>query len=170
MKYIIQRMIEFPIYWKIWIYENNKNKNWDVSNFKTFFEIKNSDDFWEFDAFVRENPLFLKNNIFVMKDGIFPTWEVKENRDGGCWSFKCNTTYSLKYFMHFLLFIITDTFMENTNISKEHVNGLCLSIKKQNACIIQVWNNDYFRCQSEDHNLYVKENFGIDIIYKKLKT
>ena len=161
-------MIKFPVYWKIWEYDNNKNKTWDVSNFKLVFVINNSDDFWEFDAFMRSKPSFLNNNLFIMKGDIFPTWEVKENRHGGCWSFKCDKQCSLKYFMHFLLFIVTDTFMKKQTISGDCINGLCLSLKKNNICIIQVWNKDFSKYKNEEHNLYVKENFGIDIIYKRL--
>ena len=64
------------------------DKQWDLNSYK--FIAKNIDCL---DTLIALNETIPEKIIkhcmlFVMKSGITPMWEDKENRDGGCFSFK----------------------------------------------------------------------------------
>lgn len=150
--------------WNVWIYE--KQNDWSKTNLKIVKEIKTIKDFVDFDKDLRLNKNNLLNkHIFIMKKKIVPLWEEKENKYGGCWTFKSSAYDSLEHFMHLFLIIITNNFLENE--FNPQINGITFAIKKNNNCIIQVWNDNYEHLKNINHHFYVREVFAYNIIYKK---
>lgn len=157
-------MTNLSDHWKVWIYE--KPNNWSKDNLKIIDHISTVKDFIHFDQDLRNNKHNLLNkHIFIMKNNIIPLWEEKENKNGGCWTFKTSKYDSLEHFLHIFLLIITNNFLKND--SNQHINGITCSIKNNNVCIIQVWNNNYANLKNIHHHFYIRETFGYDIIYKK---
>ena len=149
--------------WNVWIYENSND--WSKNNLKVIFNIKTIQDFILFDNNLKNNKQNLLNkHIFIMKNDIVPLWEEKENKNGGCWTFKISKYDSLKEFLHLFLLIITNNFLvENHN---NHINGITFCIKNNN-CIVQIWNDNYDILKNSNFHFYVREVFGYNIIYKK---
>lgn len=150
--------------WNVWIYE--KPNNWSKDNLKIIRKISTVQDFVQFDKDLRNNSnQILNKHIFIMKNNIVPLWEEKENKNGGCWTFKSSAYDSLEHFMHLFLLLITNNLLNNDSNTK--LNGITFAIKKNNNCIIQVWNEDYENLKNINHHFYVREVFGFNIIYKK---
>ena len=76
--------------------------------------------------------------LFIMKDGINPTWEDKLNKEGGCFSYKIINNNITDVWNKLCYSLIGETI-----ITKRHnnINGLTISPKK-NFCIIKVWMKD----------------------------
>ena len=66
--------------WIIWSHVLT-DTNWDNNSYKKIFEINNIFDLKIVNDTINED-FFIHNMIFIMKDGIFPTWEDKNNCNG----------------------------------------------------------------------------------------
>ena len=113
------------------------DKQWDLSSYK--FIAKNISTI--------DTLISINNNIpekivkhcmlFVMKSGITPMWEDKQNRKGGCFSFKVANKLVYDVWTHLFYSLCGETLC----IKQEHnkyINGITISPKK-NFCIIKVW-------------------------------
>ena len=63
--------------WILWSHELN-NTNWEKNSYKKLYELNNLYDLKIINDFISKD-LFNYNMIFMMKDGIFPTWEDQNN-------------------------------------------------------------------------------------------
>jgi len=76
--------------WKIWYFENMKDKQWEdclrvVSPFHTV------EDFWSvFNHIKSASDIRTGGSYYVFKDGIKPMWEDEANRKGGRWLMSFN--------------------------------------------------------------------------------
>jgi hypothetical protein len=78
--------------------------------------------------------------LFMMKEGIKPTWEDPKNRNGGCFSYKVSNKYVYKVWKDLTYVVVGGT------ISKQQpfvncVTGITISPKKS-FCIIKIWMAD----------------------------
>lgn len=93
--------------------------------------------------------------LFVMRDGVYPLWEDKNNKDGGSFSFKIelNNTHDLWKEMVYKL-IGEDIFESEDKVSK--ITGITISPKK-NFCIFKIWLKD---CSEQNvNNLKINKLF-----------
>ena len=124
--------------WDIW-HHTLSNNDWSIGGYIKIYTIETVEDFWE--IFNRINTNILQNGMFfIMKDGIEPLWENKENIDGGCWSYKISKKECYMSFVEILMALCGETLIEEKH--NEIINGVSISPKK-NYCIIKIWNNDY---------------------------
>ena len=150
--------------WNLWIYK--QKDNWSKDNLEKIKSIKTVKDFIDLDKYLRNNnDNLLNKHIFIMKDNILPSWEEKENINGGCWTFKTSKYDSLEHFLHIFLLIISNNFLQDD--LNNHINGVTFCIKKNNICIIQVWNNNFQKLNNILHHFYIREVFKYNILYKK---
>ena len=75
--------------------------------------------------------------LFLMRDGILPTWEDPRNRDGGCFSYKVNNKTVGGAWKNLSYILVGETLSSNTHLVNS-VNGITISPKK-NFCIIKIW-------------------------------
>lgn len=75
--------------------------------------------------------------LFIMRDGITPTWEDEKNKDGGCFSYKINNKSVVSVWKNLSYTLVGETLSSNKNLQKE-INGITISPKK-NFCIIKIW-------------------------------
>lgn len=75
--------------------------------------------------------------LFLMREGITPTWEDKKNRDGGCFSFKVSNKHVHEVWKILVCLTCGETLLMNRALHK-HVNGITISPKKS-FCIIKIW-------------------------------
>ena len=75
--------------------------------------------------------------LFLMREGIKPTWEDERNRSGGCFSYKVNNKIISPTWKHVSYALVGESLASDVRMSKI-VNGITISPKK-NFCIIKVW-------------------------------
>lgn len=78
--------------------------------------------------------------LFLMKEGINPTWEDPKNRNGGVFSYKITNKHVCKAWKDLTYVVVGETVSKNTSFVN-CVNGITISPKK-NFCIIKIWMSD----------------------------
>ena len=121
--------------WNLWAHLPHDTK-WDMGSYIKVMQIKTVEDGIKLIESLPEE--LIKNcMLFLMRDGIKPTWEDPKNKHGGCFSYKisntviCNTWRKLSYAL------IGETLSNNQNYI-ESFNGITISPKKH-FCIVKVW-------------------------------
>ena len=75
--------------------------------------------------------------LFLMRDGITPTWEDKKNRGGGCFSFKISNKIVGSVWTRLSYVLMGETISNNVKLLQAS-NGITISPKKS-FCIIKIW-------------------------------
>ena len=101
--------------------------------------------------------------IFIMRDGIFPTWEDKNNKNGGVISYKINSSNIFDEFINLLESCICENIHSDTS-KFNLINGLSVAPKKE-FNIAKIW----IRNEEKDNLLNYKSNYihSKNMIYKK---
>jgi hypothetical protein len=94
--------------------------------------------------------------LFMMKEGIKPTWEDPKNRNGGCFSYKVTNKLVYKAWKDLTYVVVGATVSKNPSFVN-CVNGITISPKK-NFCIIKIWFNN---CKNQNPALITSEIPGI---------
>ena len=75
--------------WVFWYHLNN-DTNWNLDSYKRLATITSQEKLTHIlDNYINEDNL-IKSTLFLMKDDINPTWEDKNNINGGSFSLKVN--------------------------------------------------------------------------------
>lgn len=139
--------------WVVW-YHNPSDNNWSLTSYKKIYELETLEDFFKFQNSWDNNlPSIEKSMFFLMRkkdqiEYIYPLWEDKNNKKGGCWSFKIVSNCAKNIWFQLCLHLITENStnqLQNTHL----INGLSFSPKK-GFCIVKIWNTD---CQKNDIQL-----------------
>jgi hypothetical protein len=121
--------------WTLWAHLPH-NTDWSIKSYipiSTFTTVEDT-------IAVTENlPSILVENcmLFIMREGIKPTWEDPRNRNGGCFSYKVINKNVYKVWKDLTYVLVGDTISKQ----KEFVNsvtGITISPKK-NFCIVKIW-------------------------------
>ena len=96
--------------------------------------------------------IHLQNSMFfIMREGIFPTWEDPDNREGCCISYKIpNAVLKEQFNMIMNNTLSEDIILDKTNT--EYLNGLSI-IPKKEFNIVKLW----LREHDENFNESLKE-------------
>jgi hypothetical protein len=124
----------FDTVWVLWAHTID-NKDWSLSSYKKLYEIRNVSEFWKIFNNLEILGMYVIN-LFLMKQGVSPTWEDKENRHGGTCSFKIEMLNSKTCILDLAILLVTNKLTENGD-----VNGISISPKNTWA-IIKIWNKD----------------------------
>ena len=156
--------------WAIW-YHNPSNNNWDLKSYKNVYEFSNLEKYFKFLNTWETNLPELKHSMFFImrkKDDyeyIYPLWEDKNNKPGGCWSFKVDSERIDVLWKILTFYLIGESIGKNTETSLK-INGLSFSPKK-GFCIVKIWNNNSKECDKTLLNDTLKKYIKIDsCIYK----
>jgi hypothetical protein len=79
----------------------------------------------------------LNGMFFLMREGIEPVWESKDNRDGGAWSIKVYAEKVYRLFMDIIFMTVGETLCRDD----VEINGITISPKPK-FCLIKIWNRD----------------------------
>jgi hypothetical protein len=121
--------------WILWAHLPH-NTDWSINSYiqiSVFNTIENT-------IAVTENlPSVLVENcmLFIMREGIKPTWEDPRNRNGGCFSYKVLNKNVYKVWKD-LTYVLVGGSISNQNDFVNSVTGVTISPKK-NFCIIKIW-------------------------------
>ncbi len=127
------------------------DKQWDLNSYK--FIAKNISSL---DTLIALNDTIPEKIVkhcmlFVMKNGITPMWEDKQNRLGGCFSFKVSNKMVYDVWTHLFYSLCGESLCINPEHNK-YINGITISPKK-NFCIVKVWLQD---CDIQDPNILIQ--------------
>ena len=149
--------------WTLWAHLPH-NTDWSISSYipiSTFTTVE------ETIAVTETLPSVLVENcmLFIMKEGIKPTWEDAKNRNGGCFSYKVSNKNVYKVWKDLTYVVVGATISSNAGFVK-CVTGITISPKK-NFCIIKIWMAD---CNNQNPAIVTNDVKGISpvgCIFKK---
>ncbi len=131
--------------WTLWSHLPH-DTNWTLDSYKQIADIKSIKDAVTLYENLPET--IIKNSmLFLMRKGIYPTWEDPSNKNGGCFSFKINNKFVINSWKHLSYVLLGET-LTNPELSN-NINGITVSPKK-NFCIIKIWLSN---CDTNDPNI-----------------
>lgn len=147
--------------WNLYYY-SDKNNNWNRDSFTKIYTCKTVIDFWR--LYNNWNSLegILNNKFFLMKNNTFPLWEDKVNINGGCWIYKIHESNAEQLWEDLSCYIVCEILCPD--ISNEIV-GISISTKKNNICLIKIWNTISSHNSLNYINKKISEKWGLDVIY-----
>ncbi len=124
--------------WTLWAHLPH-NTDWSI---KSYMQISTFTTVEETIAVTETLPSILVENcmLFMMREGIKPTWEDPKNRNGGCFSYKVSNKNVYKVWKE-LTYVVVGNTVSNQLSYVKCVNGITISPKK-NFCIIKIWMSD----------------------------
>ena len=121
--------------WCLWAHLPH-DTDWSIKSYKKLYTFSTI-----------EEALALYNNIpdkliincmlFLMREGIKPTWEDQKNRAGGCFSYKITNKSVLSIWKNLSYMLIGESLSQDTLLMPT-INGITISPKKH-FCIIKLW-------------------------------
>ena len=151
---------EFNDTWYIW-YHHTKN-NWKIDGYKKIFDIKNIKDFWDFNNNCNMFGGINSQHFFLMRNGVTPIWEDKQNTNGGCWSIKIPVEKSMELWLKLSAYIVGETLLEDNS----SINGLSICAKNPITSVIKIWNNNNNINSIKLLPNNILNEYGFNIIYK----
>ena len=124
--------------WVLWAHLPH-DTDWTLKSYKKIMVFTTME---EVIALYQALPEKLVKNcmLFLMREGITPTWEDKKNRNGGCFSFKIPNKAVTSIWKR-LSYVLTGETISNDIKLLRAANGITISPKKS-FCIIKIWISD----------------------------
>ena len=145
----------------LWFHKINDN-NWDINSYEKIVDIESVDDFL---YTYKKLGNFTSGMFFLMKTGIKPIYEDKNNINGGIFTFKTSKKLCKFFWLEIsYLFMLKQLTIDIQN--DNYLTGLSIS-PKTNNCIIKIWTNTYNNLnvnifKNDIENLYLN-----DAIFRK---
>jgi hypothetical protein len=131
--------------WTLWAHLPH-DTNWNLESYKQIMDITSLEE--AIMLFENLPESVIKNcMLFVMRKGIYPTWEDAKNRDGGCFSYKINNKYVEETWKNLSYVLLGETLTSQDY--SNNITGVTISPKK-NFCIIKIWLSN---CEQTDPNI-----------------
>ena len=128
--------------WVLWAHLPH-DTNWGEDSYKKIYTIQSLEAAI---TLVHTLPEKLIKNcmLFIMRDGIKPMWEDKQNRGGGCFSYKVNNKQIIQTWTNLVYKLVCENLMSTPKYTT-NVNGITIS-PKRNFCIVKLW--FFHRCHT----------------------
>lgn len=113
--------------------------DWTVDSYKSLLDMNYLE---ETIALFETLPEVLIKNcmLFIMKNNIKPIWEDKNNRNGGCFSYKVPQKDIYKAWKNLCYSIVGNSLTSNNKL-KQYINGATIS-PKRNFYIVKIWTSN----------------------------
>ncbi len=122
--------------WVLW-YHDPENKDYSLAGYKEFPAITTIQEFWSIvDSISKEK--WESGMFFFMKQGVLPLWESTENKNGGTWSKKIDSSTVHTAFIDLMVHCISGEMLVD---KKNTLVGVSTSPKGPSS-IIKIWNSD----------------------------
>lgn len=140
--------------WTLWTHLPH-DTDWSIKSYTPIYTFTSVE---ETIAVTETMPSVLIENcmLFLMKEGIKPTWEDPQNRNGGCFSYKVSNKNVAKIWKE-LTYVTVGGTISNRDSYVNKVTGITISPKK-NFCIIKIWMSD---CSNQDPEVVTSELKGL---------
>jgi translation initiation factor 4E len=124
--------------WTLWYTEQDLDKSsWNLTSYKKVKDINTVDDYWTMISEIPEHR-WIDGMYFIMREGIQPTWEAPENKNGGSWCFRVPKIYAYFSWIELSMLLCGGTLMPKFS---EEINGISIS-PKNNTVTIKIWNSN----------------------------
>jgi translation initiation factor 4E len=123
--------------WVLWFHKVD-DENWKEDSYIKVYDIETYEDIL---FVIQEIPNITSGMFFLMKKGIFPTYEDPENQNGGYWSLRITKKDSFDMWQKLLYYICVDRITKDEK-KNEQINGFTIS-PKINNCIFKIWTKNY---------------------------
>ena len=123
--------------WVLWFHKVNNN-NWSLESYSKIFEITT---YYDILFIIKEIENITSGMFFLMRDGILPVFEDKNNINGGYWSLRITKKDSFEYWEKIIYYLCVDMLTIDKKYD-EYINGFSVS-PKINNCIFKIWNSSY---------------------------
>tara|TARA_Y100000389_G_scaffold188065_3_gene210149 strand:- start:12284 stop:12772 length:489 start_codon:yes stop_codon:yes gene_type:complete len=148
--------------WTLWAHLPH-DTDWSL---KSYIKIMNIESVDETVALYKNIPDNMIKNcmLFMMRDGINPTWEDDKNKNGGCFSYKIPNKCVIDVWKS-TSYMVTGETISNEQMVSLDVNGISISPKK-NFCIVKIW---FSSCSNQNPKL-IECKYGLShsgCIFKK---
>jgi len=140
--------------WTLWAHLPH-NVDWSINSYIKIYTFTTVE---ETIAVTETLPSILVENcmLFLMREGIKPTWEDPKNRNGGCFSYKVSNKNVCSVWKDLTYVVVGSTISKQFNFVNS-VTGITISPKK-NFCIIKIWMTD---CLNQNPALVTSDLKGI---------
>lgn len=121
--------------WTLWAHLPH-DTDWSIKSYKkimTFGTVEEAISLY----YNIPDKLIINCMLFLMRDGIKPTWEDPKNRAGGCFSYKIATKSIISIWKNLSYMLVGETLTSDTTLMST-INGITISPKKH-FCIIKLW-------------------------------
>lgn len=148
--------------WTLWAHYPH-DTSWSIESYKKLYTFDSIESIVAFYKILPEN--IIKNcMLFLMRDGIIPTWEDNKNKDGGCFSYKINNKFVGNIWKRLSYNLVGENLTDNKKLLP-NINGITIS-PKINFCIIKIWISC---CEFQSANLIkdINELTSSGCIFKK---
>ena len=136
--------------WTLWSHLPH-DTNWNLDSYKQISDINSVEDATALFENLPES--IIKNcMLFVMRKGIYPTWEDQKNRNGGCFSYKINNKVVGDTWKKLSYVLLGETL--TCEDYSDNITGITISPKK-NFCIVKIW---FSNCDNIDPNIIIDIN------------
>ena len=154
----MDKLNHFDNSWNVW-YHHTKD-NWTIDGYKKIYKIETGVDFWKLYNNWESFGGVTAKHFFLMKNDTKPVWEDPINMKGGCWSYKILDSMAGELWEDLSVLIVTNELVQGTNAL-----GLSLTLKKNNTCVVKIWNDDSNKNSIKHINKNILKKWGTDIIY-----
>ena len=121
--------------WCLWAHLPH-NTDWSINSYTKILTFDSIEE--QIAVFEIMPPILIKNcMLFLMKDGIYPTWEDPKNKQGGCFSYKIANKNVVDSWKNLSYTLIGNTLSDNEDFAND-ITGITISPKK-NFCIVKIW-------------------------------
>jgi len=140
--------------WTLWAHLPH-NTDWSIASYIKIFTYSTVE---ETIAVTETLPSILVENcmLFMMRDGVKPTWEDPKNRNGGCFSYKISNKTVAKVWKELSYVVVGGTVSKQSGYVN-NVTGITISPKK-NFCIIKIWMSD---CSNQNPEVVTTDLKGL---------
>lgn len=136
--------------WTLWAHLPH-NTDWSIDSYIKIYTFKTVE---ETVTVIETLPPIMVENcmLFLMREGIKPTWEDPKNRNGGCFSYKVSNKNVYKAWKDLCYVVVGDTISKNASFVN-NLTGITISPKK-NFCVIKIWMAD---CKNQNPEVVTSE-------------
>ena len=121
--------------WVLWAHLPH-DTDWSIGSYKFIMTIDTVEKMITLYNVLPEK--MVKNcMLFLMREGITPTWEDPKNRSGGCFSYKISNKNVASTWKQVSYCLVGETLSSDKKIL-ESINGITISPKKS-FCIMKIW-------------------------------
>lgn len=152
-------MYELSNTYNIW-YHHFK-EDWSINGYKHIYSINNGINFWKLYNNWDLIGGILCKQFFIMKNDVKPIWEDDSNKNGGCWSFKIFENQANELWEELSTLFVTDNLLKNS----DECVGLSICLKKNNYCVIKIWNTNSLNNSMKNINKNILKKWGTELIY-----
>lgn len=150
---LAQKEHKFSASWTLWFHKVDVD---DWSNASYVKVVSGIDNIEKFILMTKNINQVTSGMFFLMKDGIFPTYEDEQNIEGGYWSFRVGKKNANDVWFSLMASLVGNTLTKDV-ADMEGINGVTISPKIKN-CIFKIWNADKKR---NDSSVFTEDIDGI---------